>query len=199
MDNSGKNKEESESYLAILRTSVERAEKVAARLAERAGGTDQKVAVSPEAAPFMRRKEPSRPAAKPSILLVDDEPMVLTVVKRILSDEGFEVTTAQSGFECLNAFRPHSYDLILLDLTMPLMDGGETFRRLREIRADVPAILCAGFIQQERLNQLMAGGFAGFMRKPIAPGEMIAFVRSTLASLKYSTRHVNLDAIPVAI
>jgi len=200
MDNSGKNKEESESYLAILRTSVERAEKVAARLAERAGGTDQKVA-SGEAVPFMRRKEPSGAAAKPSILLVDDEPMVLTVVKRILSDEGFEVTTAQSGFECLNAFRqrPHSYDLILLDLTMPLMDGGETFRRLREIRADVPAILCAGFIQQERLNQLMAGGFAGFMRKPIAPGEMIAFVRSTLASLKYSTRHVNLDAIPVAI
>jgi CheY-like chemotaxis protein len=201
MDNSGENKEESATYRTILRTSIERAEKVAARLAERAGGTDQKVAVSPEAAPFMRRKEPSRPAAKPLILLVDDEPMVLTVVKRILSDEGFEVTTAQSGFECLNVFRqrPHSYDLILLDLTMPLMDGGETFRRLREIRADVPAILCAGFIQQERLNQLMAGGFSGFMRKPIAPGEMIAFVRSTLESLKYSSRHVNQHAIPAAI
>jgi CheY-like chemotaxis protein len=200
MDNSGENKAESATYLTILRTSIERAEKVAARLAERAGGTDQKVA-SGEAAPFMKRKEPSQPAAKPSILLVDDEQMALTVVQRILSDAGFEVTTALSGFEALTALRqrPHGYDLILLDLTMPFMDGEETFRRLREIRADVPVVLCTGFIRQEPLNRLMAGGLSGFMRKPIAPDEMIAFVRSTLATIKYSSSRVDQHAIPVAI
>jgi CheY-like chemotaxis protein len=200
MDNSGENKEESATYRTILRTSIERAEKVAARLAERAGGTDQKIA-SAEAAPFVRGKEPSGPAAKPSILLVDDEQMALTVVQRILSDAGFEVTTALSGFESLTALRqrPHGYDLILLDLTMPFMDGEETFRRLREIRADVPVVLCTGFIRQEPLNRLMAGGLSGFMRKPIAPDEMIAFVRSTLATIKYSSSRVDQHAIPVAI
>ena len=149
----------------------------------------------------MKRKQPAQSAARPSILLVEDEQMALTVMKKILSDAGFEVTIAQSGFECLNAFRqrPHSYDLILLDLTMPFMDGEETFSRLREIRADVPVVLCTGFIQQERLNELMTAGLAGFMRKPIAPDEMISFVRSTLASLKYSTCQVDQQAVSVTI
>jgi CheY-like chemotaxis protein len=201
LEGCGENKEDSEKYLTILRTSIERAERLAAGLAERAGGTNQKVAVPQASSSFVKPKQPSGSVRKPSIVLVDDEEMALTVVKRILSDAGFEVTTALSGFECLNAIRqrPHAYDLILLDLTMPFMDGEETFRRVLEIRADVPVILCTGFIEQDRLNRLMTGGLSGFMRKPIAPDEMIAFIRSTLASLKYSTGQVNQHSIPIAI
>jgi CheY-like chemotaxis protein len=189
IEEAGAGNEGSEKYLAMLRASIERAEKIAADLGQQAGGTMEKVLVHPELAPFTRsKKTKDTSSAKQTILLVDDEQMALTLVKRILSEAGYHVVTAQSGFECLDQFRkrPHSFDLVLLDLTMPFMDGEETFARLREIRADVTVVLCTGFIQQERLKRLMDAGMAGFLRKPIAPDEIVGLVRSTLQSIRYS-------------
>jgi two-component system, cell cycle sensor histidine kinase and response regulator CckA len=126
--------------------------------------------------------------AKQSILVVDDEEVALNLAKRTLSNAGFQVTTAQSGFECLDLFRRRArgYDLVLLDLIMPLMDGEETFERLREICPELPVIIYTGFGQQERLNRLMEAGLAGSLRKPIAPDEMVADIRSILESVRYS-------------
>ena len=182
----------SEKYLAVLRSSIERAETVAAQLTEHAGGTEQKMLMHPELAAFIKPKSVTRmPVSKPSILVVDDEEMALTLIKTLLSGAGYRVVTAQSGFECLDLFRrqPHGYQLVLLDLTMPFMDGEETFQRLREIRPDVPVVLCTGFIQQDRLERLMKAGLTGFLRKPLAPDEIVDHVRSILESLKYS--HAN--------
>jgi CheY-like chemotaxis protein len=201
MENGGQNPEDSEKYFAMMRTSIERAEKVAADLAEQAGGTSQKFAMHPELAAFMRNKKtPDATKSKQSILLVDDEQMELTLIKRVLVEAGYSVVTAQSGFECLDLFRrrPHTFELVLLDLTMPFMDGEETFLRLREIRSDMPVLLCTGFIQEERLKRLMAAGLAGFLRKPIAPGEIVGVVRSTLQSVKYSRDAVR-DRVSAAI
>ncbi len=69
---------------------------------------------------------------------------------------------------------------------MPFMDGEETFHRLREIRPDVPVVLCAGFIRAERLDGLMKAGLTGYLRKPLAPDEIVSNVRSVLESVKYS-------------
>ena len=69
---------------------------------------------------------------------------------------------------------------------MPFMDGEETFQRLREIRPDVPVVICSGFIQQDRLERLMKAGLTGFLRKPLAPDEIVDHLRSILESLKYS-------------
>src|SRR5207244_13501531 len=76
---------------------------------------------------------------KHSILVVDDEPMALELLHSVLTDAGYEVSVAQSGFECLDLIRrnPDSYDLILTDLSMPLIDGERTFPRLRP--TDQPA------------------------------------------------------------
>lgn len=181
--------EGSEQYLDMLRSSIQRAETVAAQLAEQAGGTDQKVLMHPELASFVKPKTISEmPRQKPTILVVDDESMALVLVKRLLSEAGYQVVTAQSGFEALDLFRrqPLGFQLVLLDLTMPFMDGEETFHRLREIRADVPVVLCTGFIRRDRLDRLMGEGIAGFLRKPLAPDEIVDHVRSVLASLKYA-------------
>jgi CheY-like chemotaxis protein len=181
--------EDSEQYLAMLRSSIQRAESVAAQLTEQAGGTDQRVVMHPELASFIKPKTISEmPRAKQTILVVDDESMALVLIKRLLGDAGYHVVTAQSGFEALDLFRrqPHAFHLVLLDLTMPFMDGEETFQRLREIRADVPVVLCTGFIQRNRLDKLMKDGIAGFLRKPLAPDEIVDHVRGVLASLKYA-------------
>jgi CheY-like chemotaxis protein len=201
MENSGQSPEDSQKYLEMLRTSIERAERVAAELTEHAGGATQKMAVHPDLAPFMRSKKVETGASKQSIMIVDDEQMALTLMNRILTEAGFSVVTAQSGFECLDQFRrrPYMYELILLDLTMPFMDGEETFHRLKEIRADVPVLLCTGFIQEDRLKSLMGAGLAGFMRKPIAPGEMVRVVRSTLQSVKYSQSNVQVGDRPLVL
>jgi len=179
----------SEKYLAMLRTSIERAEKVAAELVKQAGGADKRMLMHPDLAAFAKTKSAPPSSATPqSILLVDDEKMALMLVKQILSEAGYRVATAQSGFECLDLFRlhPRAYDLVLLDLTMPFMDGEETLRRLREIRSDASVVLCTGFIEQEKLDRLMSAGLAGYLRKPLAPDEIVSHVRSTLQSLKYS-------------
>src|SRR6184192_79277 len=181
--------EGSEQYLNMLRSSIDRAEAVAAQLAEQAGGTDQKVLMHPELTSFLKpTKIREMPRAKSTVLVVDDEQMALVLIKRLLSESGCHVVTAQSGFEALDLFRrqPQAFQLVLLDLTMPFMDGEETFHRLREIRAEIPVVLCTGFIRQDRLDRLMKAGIAGFLRKPLAPDEIVDHVRGVLDSLKYT-------------
>jgi CheY-like chemotaxis protein len=202
LENVSDDKESSEKYLAMLRSSIERAERVAAELVDQAGGTNMKTAMHPDLAGFVKPKSAaSTSSGKQSILIVDDEAMALTLVKRILCDAGFDVATAQSGFECLDLIRqrPHSFHLVLLDLTMPFMGGEETFHRLKELRPDLPVVLCTGFIQQEKLNRLMSAGLAGFLRKPIAPDEIVSHVRATLASVKYSPGGVGAIGVPAVM
>jgi CheY-like chemotaxis protein len=189
IENLSEGNEGCEQYISMLRSSVERAEAVAAQLATQAGGANQKAMMNPELTPFVKSKKVAQmPVAKPQILVVDDEEMGLMLVKQILTTAGYRVTTAQSGFECLDLFRrrPLVYQLVLLDLTMPFMDGEETFHRLREIRPDVPVMICTGFIQNDRLEQLMTAGLTGFLRKPFAPDEIANQVQAILESVRYS-------------
>jgi CheY-like chemotaxis protein len=179
----------SEQYLSMLRASIQRAEAVAGNLAEQAGNTPQKAAMNPQLSGFLKPKKVAEiPLAKPQILVVDDEEMSLILVKQLLTTAGYRVTTAQSGFECLDLFRrrPLAYQLVLLDLTMPFIDGEETFHRLREIRPDIPVMLCTGFIQNDRLERLMTAGLSGFLRKPFAPDEIASQVKAIMESVKYS-------------
>jgi CheY-like chemotaxis protein len=179
----------SEKYLAMLRASIDRAEKVTAELAEHAGGSEKKTFINPDflAGSAKTKSAPDVDLPRQTVMFVDDEQMAVTLVKRVLSDAGFHVLTAHSGFECLDLFRrrPNGCDLVLLDLTMPLMDGEETFERLREIRADVSVVLCTGFIERDRLDRMLRAGLAGFLRKPIAPNELVAHVRSILEGVKF--------------
>ncbi len=188
--------ENAETYRTMLKDSIQRAEKVAAGLATQAGGTEKRALTQADLANARPGKgaESNKPA-KQLIMVVDDEQMGLTLMKHVLTGAGFEVTTAQSGFECLEQFRqrPFVYALVLLDLTMPFMDGEETFARLKDIRANVPVLLCTGFIQQARLDRLMSSGLAGFLRKPIAPDEIVALVRRTLAELRYARQATPRD------
>jgi CheY-like chemotaxis protein len=120
------------------------------------------------------------------ILVVDDEPAARVLANRVFSEAGFEVITVQSGFECLERFRkqPHGFDLILLDLSMPFMDGEETFRRLRDIYPEVVVLLSTGFMAQERVDRMLAAGMAGFIRKPHRPDELLAQVQAILEDIK---------------
>ena len=179
--------EGSQKYMTMLRESIERAEKVTARLVEQAGGADKKV--HPELAAFAKVKDVAprrRAASNKSILVVDDEPMILALSKQTLLDAGFNVRTAQSGFECLDLFRrqPRDFELVILDLRMPFMDGQETFERMRMIRADVPVVMCTGFIEKERLDRMIGAGLSGVLLKPFKAKELASYTRAVLDNIR---------------
>ena len=122
--------------------------------------------------------------------MVDDDPAARVLANRIFSEAGFEVTTVQSGFECIEQVRnrPHWFDLVVLDLSMPFMDGEETFRRLRAITPDAAVLLSTGFFAQaqDRVDRMLASGLAGIIRKPHRPDELIAQVNAILERAKLS-------------
>jgi CheY-like chemotaxis protein len=192
---------ESQQYLMTLRATLERAEKLASKLVKQAGGPAERAATNAKLPVVETTSASGAKGKKPRIMIVDDEQITLGLVSRILKEADCEVTTAQSGFECLDHFRqqPFQFDLVLLDLTMPFMDGEETFHRLRELRRDVPVVMCTGFIQHERLQRLMSEGLAGFLRKPLPPDEIIGQVRTTLAKARYSHDRLDPSCVPARL
>ena len=103
-----------------------------------------------------------------AILVVDDEETVRIATKMMLETLGFTVLTTEDGREALEVFRSRGDEivLVLLDLTMPHLDGEETFRELRRIRSDVRVILSSGYNEQETTSRFAGKGLAGFIQKP---------------------------------
>ena len=117
-----------------------------------------------------------------TILVVDDEPSVRDLAKRMLEGAGFDVLTAPNGREAVALFGEHADEvsLVLLDLTMPEMSGEEAFEKLRRIRPDVPVLLCSGYAEEDATSRFEGKSPAGFIHKPFELDEMIAKVRHVL-------------------
>jgi len=86
----------------------------------------------------------------------------------MLQKLGFEVTLVADGREAVATFRddPDRYVLVLLDLTMPHLDGGQTFIELRRLRPDIRVVLMSGFNEQEAVARFAGKGLASFLQKP---------------------------------
>jgi len=116
------------------------------------------------------------------LLVVDDEAPIRAMASTVLRRAGFEVLTAAHGEEGVEALRFHSRDLraILLDISMPVMTGGEAFPALRRIRPDIPVILTSGFEGEEHLQDLLAQPGTSFLQKPYAAADLLALMRDAL-------------------
>ncbi len=124
-----------------------------------------------QADPSVRSAAPFDPEQKVSghVLIVDDEETVRTVAARILESRGYTTELAIDGLTGLALFRqqPHKYSIVLLDLTMPHMDGEETFRQMRQLHPEVRVVLMSGFNHQDIITRFAGKGLAGFVQKPI--------------------------------
>ncbi len=103
-----------------------------------------------------------------TVLLVDDEETVRTVGRRMLERMGFTVIAAKDGREAVDIFRQQhdTIDCVVMDLTMPHMDGEEAFREMRRITGDVQVVLSSGYHEQEVTQRFTGKGLAGFIQKP---------------------------------
>ncbi|SEA60093.1 PAS domain S-box-containing protein [Desulfuromusa kysingii] len=108
------------------------------------------------------------------VLLIDDEEAVLNISQEMLSEFGFEVITARDGIEALQIFKQRHEQIrfVLMDLTMPNMDGEEAFREFRRIDPQVKVIICSGYNEQEVSQKFVGKGLAGFLKKPYMLSEL---------------------------
>lgn len=139
--------------------------------------------------------EPPAEVARPGIsgqggdtvLVIDDEEMIRSVTQRVLKRLGYQVLLSDDGIHGLEVFEAHadSISCVLLDLTMPRMNGEETFRAIQRIRPDTQVILMSGFTEEDATRQIGAKGLAGFLQKPFTINELNekinAIMRATAA------------------
>ena len=102
------------------------------------------------------------------VLLADDEPSVRNVTKMALERLGFEVVAVENGQLAVDTFkeRGHDFRLVLLDMTMPVVDGIEAFRQIIALDPNARVLLFSGFTEEDTSVDLTAEGLAGFLRKP---------------------------------
>ncbi|HYF63413.1 MAG TPA: PAS domain S-box protein [Herpetosiphonaceae bacterium] len=109
-----------------------------------------------------------------TVLVIDDEEMIRSVTQRVLKRLGYQVLLSDDGIQGLEMFEAHadSISCVLLDLTMPRMNGEETFRAIQRIRPDTQVILMSGFTEEDATRQIGAKGLAGFLQKPFTINEL---------------------------
>ena len=117
-----------------------------------------------------------------TILLVDDEKMVLEVSKEMLESMGYRVYVVGSGQEAIAVYmeKRNEIDLVILDMIMPGMSGGETFDRLREINSEVKVLLSSGYSLNGQAQIIMDRGCNGFLQKPFKMENLSLKVREML-------------------
>lgn len=136
------------------------------------------------------------PAKKPAILTADDDPQILRLVARNLQLEGYEVVTAIDGQEALEHLEAERFDLAILDVMMPKLDGFTTLSRVREF-SRVPIIMVTARGQdQDKIHGLDLGA-DDYLTKPFSVEELLARVRSVLRRSQFSSNSDGQSARPV--
>ena len=117
-----------------------------------------------------------------TILLVDDEEIVLTVGQELLEALGYEVLTARGGREAIEKFKDKKdqISLIILDMIMPDMGGGETYDILKEIDKDISVILSSGYSIEGKATEIMNRGCNGFLQKPFKLSQLSQSIKNVL-------------------
>jgi PAS domain S-box-containing protein len=119
-----------------------------------------------------------------TVLVVDDEAMVRDISKRMLEKTGFNVLTAEDGEHALEVYSENADDVIcvILDLTMPRMDGEQCLQELRRLHEDVRVILASGYSEQELSERFSGSGAAAFLQKPYRSADLNKKLKKVLGA-----------------
>jgi two-component system cell cycle sensor histidine kinase/response regulator CckA len=141
----------------------------------------------PDALPRPSNAPPQLAARQGTILVVDDEEPVRTVTAEVLKAFDYRVFTADGGKSAVKEYREHmdEIDIVLLDLTMPDMNGEETLRALQAVNANVKVVLMTGYTEDEVRLRFVRTDLAGFLTKPFVRDELVTTVE---AAIKHSSQ-----------
>lgn len=116
------------------------------------------------------------------ILVVDDDEMVLMALDELLRPEGYEVHTVLSGADALKKLDQNDYDLLMLDIIMPEMDGFELCKKIRQIEGckETPIVFLTAKSREEDRATGIGAGANLFLSKPISPEELLGIISDTI-------------------
>lgn len=117
-----------------------------------------------------------------AILLVDDEPTIVRLEQQMLERLGYRITAFTNSMAALEAVRrhPEAFDLVMTDMTMPVLTGDQLAREILAVRPDLPIIMCTGFSERIDRKKAEALGIRGFLMKPVVKADMARMVRTVL-------------------
>ncbi len=133
-----------------------------------------------------------QPALRPALLLVDDDPTLLSVLARRMAREGFEVQTASSGMQALTMLEQRWPTILIVDLMMPGMDGFELCARVKRI-ADLPIIVLSAVDASEAKVRALEDYAEDYITKPFDPDELVARVQRVLRRSGTKRSQIVLD------
>jgi CheY-like chemotaxis protein len=137
--------------------------------------TDKKIAIESKTPLTMEK-------GSETILLVDDEPMIIEIGREILAVLGYEVLTAASGQKAIDVYRSNQdrIDLFIIDMIMPQMSGSELFDRLKKINPAVKVLLSSGYSIDGQAREILNRGCDGFIQKPFSVSQLSVKIREIL-------------------
>lgn len=121
-----------------------------------------------------------------TILVVEDEELLLDLVRNLLEDKGYRVMTASDGIEAVEVYRDHKdqIDLVLMDIGLPGLEGREVLTNLKEVNPNVLVILASGYIDPQMKSELLKAGAKHFVQKPYVPAEILKRIRDVIRGSK---------------
>ncbi len=119
------------------------------------------------------------------ILIAEDNKVNMSIAKRFMKKWGIEVTEATNGVEAVEKFKNGHYDLMLIDLEMPEMDGPSALKEIRKINSTVPAMAFTAAVYDNMEGDLFKKGFIGYIHKPFRPQDLHSKIRAVVAE-KYA-------------
>lgn len=116
------------------------------------------------------------------ILIVDDDPDILTVIQRLLETDGHKGVTAESGLKALELIMRDTFDLVISDLRMPSMDGIALLREIKTRKPHLPVILVTAYASNETANESLKLGAAAYLFKPFKVKDLLDAVEQAIPS-----------------
>ena len=130
-------------------------------------------------------EDPQRKLSKGKVLIVDDAPDTVEIIKKLLVFEGYEVLTTSTGEEGVKMVEQEKPEIVLLDISLPGIDGNEALRRIRKVDSIVSVIMLTAFATVDNAISALKEGASDFIKKPFENEHLVHLVNQCLQ--KYQT------------
>ncbi len=117
--------------------------------------------------------------SKANILLVDDNVNLTRIMSLILGRKGYEVTTAETGFEAMDMVNEKPFDIIFMDIKLPGMNGVEIFKKIKKIRSDAVVMMMTAYSVDDLVQEALQEGAYGVIYKPMDINKVVGIIEET--------------------
>ena len=117
---------------------------------------------------------------KGSILIVDDNISLCRTISFVLKHKGYAAATAKDGLEAIERVKETSFDMIFMDIKMPIMDGVETYKRIKKIRPEAMVVMMTAYAVEDLVQEALQEGAYGIIYKPLDIEKVVAFINKDM-------------------